>query len=343
MAEDRNQRSKLRRSFLVSRLPVPSRTSSTGIIAVVASLILAIGSVSVDAIGQAEQKDRGDKARQETTRLHSDLVVINVTVTDSEGQYAHGLASKNFSILEDGVPQKIDSFTAEEAPFAAAILMDMSGSMEYRFGLVRGAAASFIESIREDDQVALYGFNDQVRLFQDFTNTRYITDYVWDAEARDNTRLYDCMAQAIEALAKRPEKRRVILMISDGWDTGSHKATMDSVIKNSHSAGITVYTVDLIDEKMLQGSGRYGSFLRRGRSEMREFATQTGGRYVAAPDGANLEQSFSGIIDELRNQYTLTYYSSNEKRDGRWRKISVTLSKPELMARTRRGYFGPKN
>jgi Ca-activated chloride channel family protein len=265
-----------------------------------------------------------------------------VTVTDSAGQYAHGLASKHFSIIEDGITQKIDSFSAEEAPFAATILVDMSGSMEYRFGLVRGAAATFIESIREDDQVALFGFNDKVRLFQDFTNTRYITDYIWDAEARDSTRLYDCMNEAIDALAKRPEKRRVIVMISDGWDTDSQKATMDSVIKKSHAAGVTVYSVDLIDDKMLRGAEKFSASLRRGRSEMREFANQTGGRYVSAPDGNNLEACFTGIVDELRNQYTLTYYSTNDKRDGRWRKLSVTLSKSDLTARTRRGYFAPK-
>ena len=274
--------------------------------------------------------------------MHSDLVLVTVTVTDSSGTYAHGLASKDFVIREDGAAQVIDSFSAEEAPFAAAILIDMSGSMEYKFGLVRGAAAAFVESIRDNDQVAVYGFNNKVRRFQDFTNNRYITDYVWDAEARDTTRLYDCLDEALDSLAKRPEKRRAIVMISDGWDSASSKASMDSVMKRAHAAGATIYAVDLTDDEMLRSSASYSVGLRRGRAEMQDFAAQTGGRYVHSQDGDKLEEAFTNIVDELRNQYTLAYYSTNDKRDGRFRRLTVTVSHPDLTARSRRGYFAPK-
>jgi Ca-activated chloride channel homolog len=306
------------------------------------TIALALSVVAVSASGQDKKKTESKSQQDDSVRLHSDLVVLSVTVTDSSGGYAHGLTAKNFSILEDGTAQPIDSFSAEEAPFAAAILADMSGSMESKFGLVRGAAAAFIEGIRDDDQVALYGFNNKVRLFQDFTNNRYITDYIWDVRAEDATSLYDCLDQGIDALAKRPEKRRAVLLISDGWDSSSHKASMDSVLKKAHAAGVTIYAVDLTDDRLLTGTASYAAGLRRGRSEMQEFAGQTGGRYVHSPVGDKLEEAFLNIVEELHNQYTLTYYSTNDKRDGRFRKLLVNMSRPDLTPRYRKGYFAPK-
>jgi len=276
-------------------------------------------------------------------QLHSDLVVVNLIVTDSKGQYARGLSAGEFKILEDETAQPIDSFLAEEGSFAAAILIDTSSSMDYKFGLVRAAAASFVDHIRENDQVAVYGFNDKIRLFQDFSDLRDISEYVWDAKAENNTRLYDCADEAITALEKRPEKRKAILLISDGWDTTSHKASFDSVMKKSLARGITIYSIDLVEDSLRQGSGQGVLGLRRGQSEMKEFAMQTGGRYLHTPQGDKLEEAFTGIVDELRNQYTLTYYSTNKKRDGRWRKLSVGISRPGLTTRTRRGYWAPKS
>lgn len=289
-----------------------------------------------------DKKNQERKSEDETVRLRSDLVLVSATITDARGQYAHGLTAKDFKILEDDAPQTLDSFHAEEAPFAAAILIDMSGSMGYKFGLARGAAAAFAERIRDNDQVAVFGFNDEVRQFQDFTNVRDISDYVWDAEAKDQTRLYDCMDEALAALEKREEKRRAIVLISDGWDTRSSKATLDSVVKRALRAGVTVYTVDLIEDKEMVGTTDVALYLRRGRGEMKEVADKTGGRYIHSPQGDKLNDEFTNVVDELRNQYTLTYYTSNQKRDGRWRKITVTTSKPELTVRARRGYHAPK-
>ena len=288
------------------------------------------------------QPDTAPRDQDDPVRLRADLVVVTVTVTDADGHYTHGLSLKDFALLEDDARQSLNSFAAEEAPFAAAILIDMSGSMEYRFGLVRGAAASFTEHIRDNDQVAVYGFNNKVRQFQDFVNTRDISEYIWDAKAEDMTRLYDCMDEAIDALAARAEKRKAILLITDGCDTTSRKASLDSVMKKALAAGVTIYSVDLMDDNTLMGSGSGAQALRRGRSDMKVFSSQTGGRYLHSPQGDKLEESFINIVDELRNQYTLTYYSTNTKRDGRWRKINVGVSRAGASVRARRGYWAPK-
>ena len=83
--------------------------------------------------------------------------------------------------------------------------------------------------------------------------------------------------------------------------------------------------------------------LKRGQSEMKEFSLQTGGRYVHSPQGNKLEEAFTDIVEELRNQYTISYYPSNQKRDGRWRLLQVNVARPGLATRTRKGYWAPKS
>lgn len=314
----------------------------TGSIAVSLMFLLAAPVLS-SGKSQDKAKQESQQREDDPVTLHSDMVVVNLIVTDAKGQYAHGLTAKDFRVLENDAAQPIDSFVAEEAPFAAAILIDASGSMDYKFGLVRAAAASFVDHIRDNDQVAVYGFNDKIRLFQDFSDLRDISEYVWDAKAENSTRLYDCADEAITALEKRNEKRKAILLISDGWDTVSHKASFDSVLKKSLGRGITIYSIDLVEDNVRMGAGSEVLGLKRGQNEMREFATQTGGRYLHTPQGDKLEEAFTGIVDELRNQYTLAYYSTNHKRDGRWRKLTVDVSRPGLTTRTRKGYWAPKS
>ena len=326
-----------------------SRTSSnqrswvTFYIPLVLALLMATPVLSRSSNRDNKPNQDPRQREDEPVQLHSDLVVVNLIVTGENGQYAHGLSKAEFRVLEDDTAQPIDSLLSEESPFAAAILIDTSGSMDFKFGLVRAAAASFVDHIRDNDQVAVYGFNDKIRLFQDFSDVRDISDYVWDAKAENNTRLYDCADEAITALLKRPEKRKAILLISDGWDTISRKASFDSVMKKSLATGITIYSIDLVEDTLRLGTTTYVLALKRGQTELKEFATQTGGRYIHTPQGDKLEDAFTGIVDELRNQYTLTYYPTNQKRDGRWRKLSVGVSRPGLTTRTRKGYWAPKS
>ena len=318
-------------------------TPAAGCVTVLIALLIAAPGLSLNRTQDKAIKGDRQRADDDALRLHSDLVVANLIVTDANGQYAHGLGAKDFTVLEDGAPQSINSFLAEEAPFAAAILIDMSGSMGYKFGLVRAAAASFVDHIRENDQVAVYGFNNKVKLFQDFSDLHDISEYVWDAKAEDNTRLYDCASEALDALEKRAEKRKAILLISDGCDTASHKWSFNSVMKRALASGVMIYSVDLIEDNARSGGGSEVIELRRGQSEMKEFALQTGARYVHSPQGDKLEDAFTNIVEELRNQYTITYYPSNPKRDGRWRKITVDAARPGLATRTRKGYWAPKS
>lgn len=272
--------------------------------------------------------------------LRSDLVLVNVVATRG-GAFATDLSKDDFTLTEDGAPQTIEFFGAEETAFACAVLVDTSGSMEYKLTLARAAAARFMETARPRDRVAVFGFADQSRQLQDFVpGGRDITDAVWSTDAEGATRMYDCIAMAAQALAGRSEQRRALLLISDGFDSGS-RVTYDTALRAAQDAGATLYAIDLAPMGGKTSLGRDQIF--RGRHAMRGFAEKTGGRYFASRGGEELRSAFASILDELGNQYTLGYYSTNAKRDGRWRAIKVKTTQTGVTLRAREGYSAPKS
>ena len=273
---------------------------------------------------------------EEVVRINSDMVVLNVTVTDGQGLYVHKLSRPDFKIFEDGREQRISLFSVEETPFAAAILLDTSGSMENRLTLARAAAIRFLEGLREEDVASVYHFGTDVEQLQDFSPGRDLPAVAYDLNSKGMTALNDAVLRAAKDLAQRPEKRRAIIVLSDGADTKS-AATSEKALNAALSAGATIYTVDMTDP------ATNGAQKMMGASALKNFAAKSGGRYVSKPGGAALDEAFRGILEELSNQYTLGYRPDNTARDGRWRAVQLKLSRPGLNARTRNGYRAPKS
>lgn len=279
---------------------------------------------------KAQQQDDDD----EVVRVNADLVVLNVTVADADGKYAHGLKKTDFKLFEDGQEQTIASFSAEETPFAAAVLLDTSGSMESRITMARSAAIRFLDGLRENDVAAVYNFDSKIEQVQEFSSSRDLAPVAFNLKAKGMTSLNDAIMRAARDLSERPEKRRAIVVLSDGADTSS-SASMDKALANAIAASATIYTVDMSQQ---------GSRDRQmGVGALRNFAAKSGGRYVSTPGGQMLREAFASIVEELSNQYTLTYRPTNKARDGRWREVGVKIEKPELAARTRKGYRAPKD
>jgi Ca-activated chloride channel homolog len=295
-------------------------------------LICLLASLSAQNISAlCVQKDDED----EVVRVNSDLVLLNVTVTDLKGRYVHQLKPADFRIFEDGREQRIGLFSVEETPFAAAILLDTSGSMESRLTLARAAALRFLEGLREEDVAAVYNFDSKVEQLQDFAPGRDLPPVAYDLGSKGMTALNDAVLRAARDLAKRPEKRRAIIVLSDGMDTKSG-ASADKALNAALEANATIYTVDMTDP-LTNPSERM-----RAGGTLKNFATRSGGRYVSKPGGQALDEAFKEILEELSNQYTLGYRPDNAARDGRWRTIQLKLSRPEANARTRNGYRAPK-
>lgn len=272
----------------------------------------------------------------DTIKVDASIVVVNASVTDATGKTVGGLKQRQFTILEDGIEQSIASFTAEETPFAAVILLDTSGSMEERVSLARSAAIEFLSGLRGEDFAKIYNFDAKVRLVQDFSSTRDLRDVFYDLKASGTTVLNDAIFQAAQDLSVRPEKRRAILVLSDGADTAS-KNSSDKALRAALAAGATIYTVDMAPSDMGPGNRNPA------RGELQHFAEKTGGRFVATPGGMAMRDAFHRIVEELGQQYTIAYEPSQAKRDGKWHAIEVRISRPNLTIRARKGYNAPKN
>jgi Ca-activated chloride channel family protein len=274
----------------------------------------------------------------DVVRVNTDLVVLNVTVTDKAGQYVPGLHLSDFTIFEDGKevsPQSITGFSVYESPFASVVLLDTSGSMESRLSLARSAAIRFLDRLREEDVAAVYKFDSKVEEVQEFSTGHDLAPMAYGVRAKGLTTLNDAIVDAAKALAPRPEKRKAIIVLSDGLDTHSN-ASADKAIESALAIGATIYAVDM--------SATDGGASRNQQSAavLRGFAEKSGGRFVATPGGPALREAFANIADELGHQYTIAYRPLNQTRDGKWRKLEVKISRSDLVVRTRKAYRAPK-
>jgi Ca-activated chloride channel family protein len=274
----------------------------------------------------------------DVVRVNTDLVVLNVTVTDKAEQYVPGLRLSDFTIFEDGKevsPQLVSSFSVHESPFAAVILLDTSGSMENRLSLARSAAIQFLDKLREEDVAAVYKFDFKVEQVQEFSTGRDLAPMAYAVRANGMTTLNDAIVDAAKALSERPEKRKAIVVLSDGLDTYS-KASAGKAVESALAIGATIYAVDM--------SATEVSGLRSQQSiaVLKSFAEKSGGRFIATPGGPALRDTFANIADELGHQYTIAYRPLNQARDGKWRKLDVKTSRTDLVVRTRKAYRAPK-
>lgn len=268
-------------------------------------------------------------------RVDSSLVLLNATVLDKNGKPVGGLRQNQFKVFEDGVEQSVSLFSAEETPFAAVILIDTSGSMEERVSMARAAAINFLDGLRENDNAAIYRFDSKVFLIQQFSGSRDVDEKIFEIKADGMTALNDSIFKAAAELAKRSEKRRAIIVLSDGEDTFSGKSAAKA-LKASQDADASIYTVDM---SAISNSG--GKRVQN-QAALKNFAEKTGGKFISTPGGASLRQAFKSIVDELGVQYTLGYEPSNLKKDGKWRAIELTVSRANLTIRTRKGYNANK-
>jgi Ca-activated chloride channel family protein len=271
-------------------------------------------------------------------RVNTDLVVLNISVTDKTGQYISKLKAADFKIYEDGVeiqPGTIASFSLQEAPYAAVVLLDSSGSMDARFSLARSAAIRFLDGLRPEDVAAVYRFDSKVERVQEFSGGRDLAPMAYAIRAQGMTTLNDAIVEASRRLADRTENRKAIVVLSDGVDTFS-KASSDKAVESALAVGATIFAVDMSSIE-IPGYKR-----RQSAASLKAFAEKTGGRFILTPGGPELRDAFTGIASELGQQYTIGYRPSNQKRDGKWRALEVKVSREDATVRTRKGYRAPK-
>jgi len=282
-------------------------------------------------------------AGQPSFRTAIDVVSMNVTVTDSTNRYITDLDEKSFEIFEDGVKQDLILFNRSNLPVALSLLIDTSSSMEDRMVTAQDAAIGFVRKLRPTDLGEIIGFDSRAEVLQKFTNnTAELEQAIRKTVAGGSTSMNNAIYISLKGLKKLPVqqeteiRRQAIILLSDGEDTSS-LVTFEDVLDLARRSETAVYAIGLMEEVT---AGQSKGF-REATYSLRQLTTDTGGRAFFPPDLKSLASVYGQIYDELPSQYTIGYSSKNPKRDGAWRRLVVRVSRPNVTARTKQGYFAP--
>ena len=323
---------------------------------VVAALLIWTASVAAQTVDQ-----------DDVVRVESDITNLPVTVTDKERRFITTLRAEDLRVLEDGVPQTLFTFQREtDRPLAIVFLIDVSASQEVTLPNEKAAARLFIENVIKSnrDQVAIVPFTGLAYLEQDLTRDvlsvysvlqrvevaapaylgsgRPLTGIVTGPglpapPPSGSTAIWDAIAlTSSNVLTKAPGvRRRAIILLSDGADTTSRLSKKEAV-NRALAAETVVYAIGIGDGRPQGGVDP--------RGDLREIAERTGGRAFFPDKKFDLNAAFAEIERELRTQYLIAYSSTNKKRDGAYRKISIEITNPDLRKqnlrlRHRPGYF----
>lgn len=327
--------------------------------------------VTLAAVSVAAQSSEGFRFRSGV-----ELVNVTATVTDDRGRFVSGLQKDDFAVYDDGVRQEITYFSSDRVPVSLGILLDASGSMTRdKMASARAAIDRFIyDLLGADDELFFVEFATSPRLTQQWTSDRrLISRAVGRVDPAGGTAMYDAVADALPLAETGRNRKKALLVISDGNDSNSATgvAELRQLIRESE---VLVYAIGVdstgrsADRGVTQPppvrlpipipfpfprpGGRQpvfpqiggGIFTRGNPGErvnadaLRQITDDTGGRTEVVRGFDGLDAATARIADELSKQYYMAYASSGEK-DGRWHAIRVDVRNPRLTVRARRGYI----
>jgi Ca-activated chloride channel homolog len=302
-----------------------------------------------DARDKKGEKRQGAKAdertlnRDEVFNIDTDLVLLDVTVIDQNNTPVMSLKKEDFSVYEDKVKQTVDNVSREEVPVSFGLVIDTSGSMRTKLQTVSDASVSLIKQMRVDDEAFVASFKAEPELVQDFTaDRRELEDAISELYTSGGTALLDAIiATADYAQEKGKRRRKALVVISDGLEKNSsvkEKEVMEAIKEDE----VQVYLVGFIDEEMEEKSLFGKSPAKKAKELLSRIADDSGGRAYFPKDISEIPAIAAQIAKDLRTQYVVSYYPSNDKRDGTFRNIQVSVNSQgsrKLIARTRRGYY----
>lgn len=304
----------------------------------------------------------------ETIRTTVSLVQLNVGVVDREGRAVTSLSRNDFAVYEDGIKQSISSFEPAFAPFSLVLLLDMSGSTVSFRQQLKLASTRFLDALAPDDRVAVIQFNAKIKKLTDFTTDRRAAAYAIDiAEGAGETHFYEALKYALKELAKEGKRRKAIVTLTDGLDTEMRNedrravaraqtdeealaaiqpqtsAPLNAVLNTADRLGVTIYPLALPsgDPKRLPLPGPdITGIYAAARTRLQSVANRTGGRLTEINRLDQMARLYAEVAADLRTLYTVAYQAPVDRpRDGKWHEIRVEVTHPELIARTRPGYF----
>jgi VWFA-related protein len=278
-----------------------------------------------------------------TIRVHSDLVLIPVTVTDRSGKAVSGLEKQHFAIFEDHAPQEITHFAAEDSPVSIGIVFDTSDSMQTKLHRAREAVNVLLRTANPKDEFFLVKFSTRARIAVPRTSqVEEIRSGVAGLEADGSTALLDGLRLAIAEMKNVSYSRKAIIIISDGEDNSSHW-TVRELQTAVREQEIVIYSIGITDSMVNIAST---SSHLTGAALLKEISSQTGGRLFEVKKLDQLPGVAEKIGGWLRDQYVLGYVPTHSERNGVYRKVLLKVSRPQgyprLHAVWRQGYYAPK-
>lgn len=338
------------------------KTSGTRAIALAALALVLVGSASAGESGEQKQKAPAPKpdapraiagSRQAGSdsdiTLGTDLVQLDVSVADSGNRPIFDIPKERFSVLEDGVPQRLDFFTKEQAPVSIALVIDTSGSMRSNLETVIAATKNFVAAKKSTDEIAVIGFKGEAELLQDFTKDEGDIDDALDGLiVGGETYLLDAVQVAGDYVQKEGRNRRkALVIISDGVEKGSYY-TLDQVAEHLRKLDVRLYLIGFTDELDTTRSLFRKSQKTQATALVNRLAADTGGRAFFPTDNSEIGRITDEIAADLRTVFVLGYYPTNTKKDGTFRKVEVRVASSgtkddgKITARTRSGYYAGK-
>jgi VWFA-related protein len=267
-------------------------------------------------------------------------VTVDVSVLDNRGHFIPKIPRGNFRVLEDNVPQQVNSYSIGEAPMTIAVLVEFSNRYqqfysETWFQTIQ-ATYGFVQTLKPEDYVAIIAYDLRPEILSDFSTDRQQT---YDALQRlrfagfSESNLFDALVDTAQRM-QDIEGRKAILLISSGVDTFS-KLTFDKTRRAIQEAGVPIYAFGLMQSlrDRAEAMGALGpirelDFLQAD-NQMRTFATESGGMAFFPHFYGEFNGIYQTIQQALRSQYVLTYTPTNQERNGKFRKIKVELVNPE--------------
>lgn len=299
--------------------------------------------VGLKTRGAELEKASGARGRRASIfKIDSELVLINVTVTDPMGRMVTGLEKDHFTIKEDKVEQEIVQFGAEDAALSLAIVFDASGSMGHKMNKAREAVSQFFKTANPEDEFFLVQFNDRPEMITDFTrSSEEIQNRLTFTQSKGRTALLDAIYLALNEMKEAKNSQKALLVISDGGDNSS-RYTEREIKRLVRESDVQIYAIGIFEP--FSSRGRTPEEMA-GPGLLSEIAESTGGRHFPVENVNELPDIAEKIGIELRNQYVLGYVPANRNRDGKWRRVKVEVKKirgmPQLRPYFRNGYYAP--
>ena len=294
-------------------------------------------------------------------------VLLPVTVRDESGQLVTNLTRQDFHVFEDAREQPLSDLALRQVPVDVVLMVDASSSVANNLDDFRRAVEGFAEKLAPDDRISLIKFDDRVELLQDWTQSRLqLRRSLRRIVPGMFTRFNDALLLAAREQLASTHRRRAIIVLTDGIDSGRGYSTLEAALRGLLEAQATVYVVSNTEIERATKRSELDSLLSAPPSAVRfnqlriddlrqglrvldlseenlvQLSAATGGRLYKPASFHDLDATYAEVADELRHQYALYYTPLNRARDGRFRRTRVATTNPTLKVSARIGYYAPR-